>query len=60
MNDKECFMWAVIAAWHYVDIRSHPERISYLRRFEDNYDWDGLEFALSIKEISEFENKNDM
>ena len=58
-NDEECFKWAVIAALHYVDIRSHPERISNLRRFEDNCDWSGLEFPLSIKGIREFEKEND-
>ena len=31
-----------------------------LRRFEYNYDWDGLEFPLSIKRISEFERRNDI
>ena len=51
---EECFKVAVIAALHYVDIKSHPERISDLRRFENNCDWGGLEFPLSIKGISEF------
>ena len=45
---------------HYSDIRSHPERISSLRRFEYDYDWDGLEFSLSIKGISELERMNDV
>ena len=52
---KNVFKWAVIAALHHEQIRSHPERISYLRRFEDNYDWGGLKFPLPIKGISEFE-----
>ena len=59
-NDEECFKWAFIAALHYADIRSHPERISNLARFEDYYDWSGLEFPLSIKGISEFEKRNDV
>ena len=59
LNDKECFKWAVIAGLHYSDIRSHPERISNLRRFEYDYDWDGLEFPLSIKGIREFERRKD-
>ena len=59
-NDEECFKWAVITALYYVDIRSHPERISNLRRFEDNYDWDRLEFPLSMKGICEFERRNDV
>ena len=40
-----------------MDIKSHPERISNLRRFED---WGGLEFPLFIKRISKFEKKNDV
>ena len=59
-SDEECFKWAVIAALHYAGIKSHPDRISNLRRFEDNYDLSGLEFPLSIKGISEFEKKNDV
>ena len=37
-NDEECFKWAVIAALHYVDIKSHPEHIPNLRKYVDNYD----------------------
>ena len=59
-NDEECFKQAFIAALHFADTRSHPKRISNLARFEDNYDWSGLEFPLSIKGISEFEKRNDV
>ena len=59
-DEEECFKCDVIAALHYVDIKSHPERTSNLRRFEDNYNWSGLEFPLSIKGISEFEMRNDV
>ena len=41
-SDEECFKWAVIAALHHEEIRSHPERILNLVRFEDNYDWGGI------------------
>ena len=27
-NDEECFKWAVTAALHYKEIKSHPERVS--------------------------------
>ena len=60
LNDEECLKWAVIAGLHYVNIRSHTERISNLRRFEYYYDWDGLEFPSYIKGISEFERRNDV
>ena len=59
-SDEQCFKCAVIAALHYVDIKSHPEHISNLRKHFDNYDWSGLEFPLSIKGISKFKNKNDV
>ena len=49
-SNEECFKWAVIAALHHEEIKSHCERISNLTRFKDNYDWSGLEFPLSISE----------
>ena len=51
-NDEECFKWAVTAALHHKEIKPHPKRISNLRKYVDNYDLSGLEFPLSIKEIS--------
>ena len=35
---SECFKWSVIAALHNSEIRSYPERISNLRKFESMYD----------------------
>ena len=57
-NDDKCFKWAVIAALHYVDIKSHPEHMSNLRKYVDSYNWS--KFPLSVKGISEFEKKNDV
>ena len=45
---------------HREEIKSHPERISNQTRFEDNYDWDGLEFPLPVKGIRELEKRNDI
>ena len=57
-SDEECFKWSILAALHYADVKSHPERISNLTRFEDSYHWSGLKFHLSIKGIRKFEKKN--
>ena len=57
-SDEECFKWAVTATLYHEDIKSHPKHISDLRRLEDNYNWSGLEFPLSIKGISKFEIVN--
>ena len=37
-----------------------PQRVSNLIKFIDNYDWSGLEFPVSIKDISVFEIKNNI
>ena len=49
--DNECFKWAVIATLAFPNIKSHPERISNLTKFPNNYDWSGLEFPVSTKDI---------
>ena len=60
-NDyEECFKWAVIAGLEWSNIKFNPERISNLRKFADNYDWSGLKFPVSIKDISVFEMNNDI
>ena len=35
-----------------------PQRVSNLRKFMGNYDWSGLEFPVSIKDIGKFESRN--
>ena len=37
-----------------------PQRVSNLRNFKDNYDWSGLEFPVSIKDIEKFETNNNV
>ena len=57
-KDPECFKWAVIAASRWEDIDSHPERISKLKRFEADFDWSGIGFPVSVKDIKKFEFRN--
>ena len=59
-DDEECFKWSVIAADRWMDIGSHPERVSNLKEFNDNYVWSGLEFPVSIKDIGKFETRNNV
>ena len=56
----ECFKWAVIAAMKWKDIDNHPERISKLRRYEDNFDWTGIKFPVSFRDIKRFESTNEI
>ena len=55
---QECFKWAVIAALEFQNIESHPERISNLIKFSNKYDWSGLGFPVSVKDITKFEFRN--
>ena len=59
-DDEECFKWAVIAAENFKEIGKNPQRVSNLRKFTDNYDWSGLKFPVSIKDIEKFKNKNNV
>ena len=40
------------------EIGKDPQRISNLRKFENNHDWSGLEFPVAINKIKVFEKKN--
>ena len=57
-DDEECFKWSVIAAEN-VGMKD-LQRVSNLRKFKDNYDWSGLEFPVSIKDIGKFETRNNI
>ena len=57
-QDEESFKWAVIAASHHEEIKHHLERISLLKPYENQYNWEMLEFPVSIKKIDKFEKSN--
>ena len=57
-DDEECFKWSVIVA-EKVGMKD-PQRVSNLRKFTNNYNWSGLEFPVSIKDIGKFENRNNI
>ena len=57
-SDMECFKWAVIAAMKWREIGDLPERISKLRRYEEDFDWDGIKFRALFRDIKRFESRN--
>ena len=57
-RDEECFKWTVIAALHHEEIKKDHQRISRLRRYENQYNWKRVEFPVSIKKIDKFEKNN--
>ena len=57
-SDLECFKWAVIAAMRWEEIDRDHQRISKLKRFENNFDWTGVGFPVSFRTIKRFESQN--
>ena len=57
-EDQECFKWAVIVTSRWEEINNNPERISKLKRFEKDFDWSGIGFPVSVKDITKFEFRN--
>ena len=58
--DLECFKWAVIAAMRWEEIDRDLQRMSKLRRYEDDFDWDGIKFPASFRDIKRFESRNEI
>ena len=57
-DDEECFKLSVITVENAG--MKDPQRVSNLSKFMDNYDWSGLEFPVSIKDIGKFETRNNI
>ena len=59
-NDR-CFEYFVAVALRHKEVKSHPERIQgnhYL--FSCDYNWQGIEFLVGIKEWERFEKNNEI
>ena len=59
-SDMKCFKWAVIAAMKWRDIDNHPERITKLKRYEDDFNWTGIKFPVSFRGIKRSEFRNEI
>ena len=58
--DNKCFKWAVIAGLKWEEIGTNPERISKLRKYENEFDCSEITYPVSIKNISKFETRNEI
>ena len=57
-DDNNCFQYAIIAVLNHKRIKNHPERISNLMPFIDQYKWKEIEFPSHSKEWKRFEQNN--
>ena len=59
-SDMECFKWAIVAAMKWEEVGNNPERVSKLRKYEEEFDWSDLEFTVSFRDINKFESGNEI
>ena len=57
-NDDKCFQYALPAALNHKQINSHPERISKIKPFIDQYNWKEISFPSYQKDWKKFELNN--
>ena len=57
-EDNNCFQYSIVAALSHQKISNHSERISNLKPFINNYNWNDLEFPAGHKDYSVFEKNN--
>ena len=56
-NDNECFKWAVTSAMY--PPKTHPQRLtSLMRENSEKFDWSGIEFPMTLRQIDKFEKQN--
>ena len=55
--DMKCFKWSIIAVLKWEEIGRDQQCISKLRKY-DNFDWEGINFPVSTKDICKFELRN--
>ena len=54
-NDDKCFQYAVAIALNHEQIKSHPERISNIKPFIDQYSWKEINFPSHKKDYKKSE-----
>ena len=57
-KNSNCFQYAITAALNHQNIGQHPERISKLKPFINNYNWKDIEFPSHSKDWRKFEQNN--
>ena len=58
IKDNKCFQYAATLALNLDNIDNHPERISKIKPFIDQYNWKDIEFTPTSKDCRKFELNN--
>ena len=57
-KDNKCFQYSVTVALNHQNIGNHPERISNIKPFVDQYNWKDIDFLAGIKVWKKFKRNN--
>ena len=58
-NDDKCFQYAITVVLNHQKIENHPERISNIKHFINQYNWKGINFPARKKDWRKFEQNNE-
>ena len=59
-NDDKCFQYAITLALNLDKINKHPQRISKIKPFIDQYNWKDIDFPSTSKDWRKFELNNEI
>ena len=59
-NDHKCFQYAVTLALNLDKNNDHPERISKIKPFIEEYNWKDIDFPSTNKDQKNFETNNEV
>ena len=57
-KDNKCFQCSITVALNHQNIENHPERISNIKSFINQYNWEEIDFLAGIKDWKRFERNN--
>ena len=59
-QDNECLKWALISALHPVEHGSHPDRVWKYKPYENELNFAGVGFPVTLKDIPKVEKQNNL
>ena len=59
-NDYKCFQYAITVALNHDKINKHPQRVSKIKPFIDQYNWNDIDFPSTSKDWKKFELNNEL
>ena len=57
-NDNKCFQYSVALSLYHTDIKHHPERISKIKPFINNLNWENTSFPPQKQDYKPLEMNN--